>query len=218
MAKASASHVRAERRNELLAVAKLSLERLLDTLKQQVLEAAPMASVSTVRGLVISLGDGRLAVDSIQAAPPDSLARHGSLPAFDVIAYSAIAARKPRDRYDYEGRSHSLWFCDAHDEGVYRWYELAFMVQPLIPQRFTLDPFALPPTNADAAGALSPAITTRQMAWGPIPIDQGDEGPFIERWIGWFASAVSGALDHPSMMPEQSGGRWRFGRQMTAST
>ncbi|HBY96769.1 MAG TPA: hypothetical protein DEP84_22950 [Chloroflexi bacterium] len=133
----------------------------------------------------------------------------GRPPAFDVIAYTAIAARKPRDQYDYEGRSHSLWFCDAHDEGVYRWFEMAFMVQPLVRERFSLDPFALPPTEEAAARAFSPAISARQVAWEPLPFDQGDEEQFIERWLGWFAEAVDGTLRHPSHMPENSGGRCR---------
>ena len=46
-------------------------------------------------------------------------------PPFALIAYSAIAVRKPRDRFGYEGRSHSWWFCDAHHEGVSRWFETA---------------------------------------------------------------------------------------------
>ena len=139
----------------------------------------------------------------------ECLAAYDYEPSFDVIAYSAIAARKLRDPYDYEGCAHSLWFCDAHDEGVYRWYEIAFMVQPLIPERCTLDPFALPPTDENAAQAFTPVMGVRQIAWQPLPFDQGDEEQFIERWLSWFAAAVDETLRHHSHMPEQLGGKYR---------
>jgi serine/threonine-protein kinase len=143
----------------------------------------------------------------------DCLAVFDYEPAFDVVAYSEISVRKPRDRYDYEGRAHSLWFCDAHDQGVYRWYELAFMVMPSIPERFTLDPFALAPTEQHAGAAFSPVMDVRQIAWQPIPFDQGEEWKFIERWMEWFAAAADGSLSHPASMPENSGGRHRRPRR-----
>lgn len=119
------------------------------------------------------------------------------------------AVRKTKDRYDYEGRAHSLWFCDAQDEGIYRWHEIAFMVSPLIPQRFTLDPFALSPIDELAGRAFSPVMDVRQLAWQPLSFDQGNEDQFIERWAMWFAAAADGTLGHPSHMPEQSGGKFR---------
>jgi hypothetical protein len=155
------------------------------------------------------LGNGTIIIDPIQMAIADCLAAYDYDPPFDIIAYTAIAVRKPRDRYDYEGRAHSLWFCDAHDEGVYRWYEIAIMVQPLIPERSTLDPFALTPTDEKAAHAFTPVMDVRQIAWQPLPFDQGDEEQFIERWLDWFAAAADGTLSHPSHMPEQSGGKYR---------
>ena len=42
-----------------------------------------------------------------------------------------------------------------------------------------------------------------QVAWPFAPIDQGDEGDFIERWLGWFAEGAQGLLRHPSSMPER---------------
>lgn len=212
-ARMSAQKSKEEVRRELFQAAKQSLDIVTEALRERVLEAAPATKVSTSNGrLVLQLGDGALVVDPVQAAAADCLAAFDYEPAFDVIAYSAIAARKPQDRYGYEGRAHSLWFCDAHDEGVYRWYELAFMVRPSIPQRYTLDPFALPPTDEHAAAALTPVMGVRQVAWQPIPFDQGEEEQFIERWLKWFAAAADGSLSHPSTMPENSGGRYRSPR------
>ncbi|MCH8949870.1 MAG: protein kinase, partial [Chloroflexi bacterium] len=209
-ARASARQSREASRQELYQAAQQSLDTILEGLRARALEAAPATDAAATRGgLVLRLGDGTLIVDAVQMAPPDCLAAFDYEPRFDVIAYTAIAARKPRDRYDYEGRAHSLWFCDAHEEGVYRWYELAFMIRPTIPRSSTLDPFAFPPTDKDAAQALTPVMDVLQVAWQPVPFDQGEEEQFIERWLSWFAAAADGSLSHPSRMPEESGGRYR---------
>ena len=185
-ANSAADQSREARRHELFEDAQRSLAPILDSLRERVVQAAPSANVSSDPALIIRLGDGVLAVDPVAQTPPDSLAAFDYEPPFDVIAHSAIAVRKPLDRYSYEGRSHSLWFCDAQEEKVYRWYELAFMVQPLIAQRFTLDPFALPPTDEDAAGSLTPVVTVRQVAWSPEPFDQGNEDQRMEHWAQQF--------------------------------
>ena len=213
-ARRSALQSKQEARRELFEAAKHSFERIRDTLKERVLEEAPGTSASySQNSLVLSLGDGKLIIDAAVMAPAGCLAAFDYEPAFDVIAYTAIAACKPPDRYGYEGRAHSLWYCDAHDEGIYRWFELAFMVNPMVPQRSSLDPFALPPTDEHAAGAFVPLIDVRQVAWQPLPFDQGDEEQFMERWLEWFAAAADGSLCHPSHMPESSGGRYRMPRQ-----
>jgi len=211
-ARMSAVQSMEEARRELFEAARQSLDRILQTLREQILENAPATVVNTSKpGLVYRLREGILAVDPypIKAAPADCLAAPGYEPPFDVIAYTAIAARRQRDVYDYEGRAHSLWFCDAHDEGVYRWYELAFMVSPLVAQRSTLYPFALAPTDNYAGRALAPVTDVRQVAWQPAPFDQGDEEQFIGRWLEWFAAAADGSLSYPRYMPEDSGGRFR---------
>ena len=215
-ARMSAARSREEARQELFQVAKQSVERILDTLRERALEAAPATRVSASSGgLALRLGDGALIVDLLRMAPADCLAAFDYDAPFDVIAHTAIAARKPRDRYDYEGRAHSLWFCDAHAEGFYRWYELAFMLSVWSGQRSTLDPFSAAPDDVDTAKGLCPYVggTRLSVAWQPIPLDQGDEEQFIERWLGWFAAAADGSLSHPSHMPENSGGKYRFPRQ-----
>jgi len=199
-----------ETRSELYNAASLSLARVKDLLREAATDNAPAANVSAGKELSIQLGSGLLRVSPVAMAPPDSLAAFDYLAPFDVIAFATVEARKPRDRYGYEGRAHSLWFCDAQTEGVYRWYELAFMVQPLVPERFSVDPFALPPTDKQAAECLTPVMTVRQVAWQPVAFDQGDEARFVERWLGWFAAAADGSLAHPSSMPEPSGGHYRF--------
>lgn len=209
-AAASAWRSTEERRKWLFDTAQQSLEMILERLIKQILNAAPSAIVTRSPNLIVQLGDGRLSADRIQPTPPECLAAFGGPPAFDVIAHTALAVHKPRDRYHYEGRSHSLWFCDAHDKGIYRWFETAFMIMPLIAVASPVNPFALSPTNEEAAEAFSPTLAERQIAWEPLPFDQGDEEQFLERWLGWFAAAVSGTLRNPPSMPENSGGHHRY--------
>lgn len=209
-ARMSAQMGKAESRKELYQAAKQTLERIKAELRRYALEAAPATRVSSSADqLVLELGKGALVIDPVKSAPPDCLAVHDYTPAFDVIAFTAIAARKQCDQYGYEGRAHSLWYCDAHDEGVYRWFELAFMIMPGIAERSKLDPFALPPTDEEAATAFTPVMGIRQIAWKPTPFDQGEEGNFIDRWLGWFAAAADGRLSHPTTLPENSGGNYR---------
>jgi serine/threonine-protein kinase len=214
-ARMSAQQSRQEARRELYQAATQSFELILETLRQRALKEAPATRVSASSGrLVLQLGDGALIVDPLRMAPADCLAAFDYEAPFDVIAHTAIAARKPRDWYDYEGRAHSLWFCDAHDEGFYRWYELAFTLSVWSGQRSTLDPFSAAPDDDDTAKGLCPYVggTRLSVAWQPIPLDQGDEEQFIERWLEWFAAAADGSLSHPRTMPEKSGGKYRFPR------
>ncbi len=112
-------------------------------------------------------------------------------------------------QYQYEGRSHSLWFCDAQVEGDYAWHETAFMVMALIPKRGRQDPFALDP-GKESAKALWAGMAEIQMAWPFTRLGVDDLGEFVDRWAGWFADAAAGKLAHPSSMPERDpAGSWR---------
>lgn len=80
-------------------------------------------------------------------------------PAFDVVAHAGIILRIPRDRCDFEGRSHSLWYCDAFEVGRYEWIETAFMITPMIPKMTVMRPFMLDP-GPEAAKALWVGLAT----------------------------------------------------------
>ncbi len=210
-ATASAEKSTEERRRELFNTSQQSFKRILEILIEQILDAAPTATITRSPGLTVQLGDGKLSVNQIGTTRPNSLSAFGHPSAFDVIAHTIISISKPRDRYGYEGRSHSLWFCDAHDEGVYRWFETAFMIMPLRGHSSPINPFAFPP-DEKAAEAFSSVIAGWQVAWEPLPFDQGNEEQFIERWLEWFTGAVTGSLHCPSHLPENSGGRHRNSR------
>ena len=205
----SIAETEALRRAELFETAEQALSTIFATLRSQVTAAAPSSAPSGGREWPLIPNEARLYVEEICQASRPSTADRYSLP-FDVIAYSTMVLKIPSNRYGYEGRSHSLWYCDAQEEGVFRWYETAFMVSPLIPSRGVMDPFALDPLAEDAVGAVAPIMSGFQVAWPFTPIDQGQEQDFVERWMNWFADAAQGRLDHPRTMPERDPqGSWR---------
>jgi serine/threonine-protein kinase len=205
------SHItEAGRRAALAEAAKTSMDRIADALKDAILQAAPAATVQkrSGRGWSIRLNQSELQfVDAVtlQNNPWGSWPH----PKFDLIAHASIGVQIPPDRYDYEGRSHALWYCDARELGRYQWFETAFMISPLIPKRGLQNPFVLAPSE-DSAKAFSPGLSEFQLAWPFMPIAYGEMDEFINRWADWFANASLGKLTHPSSMPERStDGSWR---------
>jgi hypothetical protein len=94
-----------------------------------------------------------------------------------------------------------LWFGDVQAADQYRWYETAFMFNPLIPGRSIQAPFSLD-AGPEAASAVGAAIDKYAVAWPFTPLVVGDLDDFIDRWAGWFADAAQGRLGYPSHVPE----------------
>jgi len=200
----------ADRRAGLGDAATRSLGRISSALKDAIERAAPSASIQLDRdsGWSITLNQARLQFVPATATKPTTWGSQKP-PAFDVIAHAAISIRIPLGRDEYEGRGHSLWYCDAQEVGRYKWFETAFMVSPLIPRHARQDPFPLSP-GEDSAKALWAGLAEFQVAWPFVPIDLGDLDEFIGRWAGWFADAAQGQLRHPRSMPERPpNGSWR---------
>lgn len=126
-----------------------------------------------------------------------------------MIAYAQLVLRMPSNR-GYEGRSHSLWFCDAADAGRFGWFETAFMHMPLMARSSSVEPFALDPGEA-AAKAIGNGMNEFQVAWPFTPLQLGALDDFIDRWANWLADASEGRLRRPSSMPERHpvDGTWR---------
>ncbi len=206
----SVAKVEAARRFELREAAARSLEHVEALLNDRILSNASASGHSSSPHWSWSLNEAILSMKRSQMPEPWTYDDVYD-PPFEIMAYSDIVLQIMATRDGYEGRAHSLWYCDAQDIGVFRWYETAFMISPLIPKRSRIDPFALDP-GQDAYIALSPAIAEYQVAWPFTPIDQGDEEDFLERWIGWFADGAQGLLSRPRKMPERSTkGTWRRG-------
>ena len=208
----SAALSAAERRREIVVSATKALALVAERLGQSIRDNASLAVWQTAQrrellGFSVRLGSATLSLSSVEHSRDDAWGHWK--PGFQVIAHATVEVRIPPDRFQYEGRSHSLWFCDAQKPGVFRWYETAFMVLPLIPKRGRWDPFALPP-GEEAGKALSLNFTKFQVAWPFTQIEPGNEVEFLERWMAWFAQAAQDQLGRPSSMPERCPeGSWR---------
>lgn len=193
----------AERRAVLLDAATKGLARIQDILKEAITQAAPSARLATGRsgGRTIRLNQAE-----IEFAPSTatSASPWGSWtpPAFDVVAHAVVGVEIPVDRQDYEGRVHSLWYCDAQKKGRYQWFETAFMVSPLIPRRGRKNPFALNP-GEESAKAVWRGMAEWQVAWPFTPLNVGDLDEFVNRWAGWFADAAQGRRSPRATQPSQ---------------
>ncbi len=198
---ASAKRSAAEQRRELFQTGEAMLEGVSMTLYKAIRSSASAAEVTpSAVGWTIKLGDASLSFGSVFETSPRPW--NWEAPAFDVVAHAQISVNIPTLN-NYGGRSHSLWYCDAREEGRFQWFETAFMVTPIIPQRGIMDPFALNP-GKEAAQALWRGLGSHQVAWPFEPLHVSSLDNFIDRWASWFADAVSGRLGHPSRMPERS--------------
>ena len=201
----SAARSEAERRADLFRSASTLLDGLYDELSEAIAEGAPSVNRGGKFGThLFSLGGAQLELASINGAATDPW--EWEAPAFDVIAHAGVILRVPRDRHNFEGRSHSLWYCDAFETDRYEWIETAFMLTPGSPRTTIMRPFRADP-GPEAAKALWVGLAEFQLAW---PLETIDAEAFIDRWAGWFADAAQGRLQAPSMMPERPTPRsWR---------
>lgn len=198
-----------ERRAQIFAAAEQSFESFSQPLLQAIEDNAPTATIKVGEGLgkmqfVAELSGAKLSV----SRPQPSRAWQGP---FDVIAFANIAVNlKSQDRTGWEGRSHSLWFCDAHEEGRFAWYETAFMDSPFRRSNPTIEPFSYSP--AEGKVAFQNVFGTMQLAWPFEELDRADPTEFLDRWLGWFADAAEQRFARPSTMPDKDpSDSWRHG-------
>lgn len=195
-------------RARLAEDAKRELDRIASMLKEAIRNSAPTAQVLNSRGQEwrIKLGDAQLDFNSFETHKKNDWGEWDS-PEMDVIAYASIDISMPPNNFGYEGRGHSLWYCDAKKRGEFGWYEVAFMVSALISGSIrgnkggVRDPFQLNP-NKEAAKALWRGMAEFQLARPFILIKDQEIDGFIDRWASYLASAFIGSLTRPSTMPE----------------
>jgi eukaryotic-like serine/threonine-protein kinase len=200
-----------ERRKAMADAANQGLSRIGDLLRDMILTYAPSASgsVGLPIGWTILLDKAELHLDPPKAAPANPW---GEQPlAIEVIAFSTLSLKIPAaGRDDYQGRSHSLWYCDAQQAGEFHWYETAFMPHPMKQFVAYQEPFALNPNSDSGAALRAGASFNAQVAWPFTLLDVGDPDEFIGRWAGWLAEASQGQLRRPPIMPERDvQGSWR---------
>jgi eukaryotic-like serine/threonine-protein kinase len=199
----------AGRRSQLIQAATTSLLLIVDAVREAILNEAStvVEQQRGVGGWILKMGDAELRFAGLQVSENDGR-RSGPQP-IDVITHSSLSVHVASDAYGYEGRSHSLWFCDAQAPKQYLWFETAFMVNPLVPRSTPQAPFSLPP-GEEARSAIRPGLAEVQVAWPFTALVVGELDDFIDRWSGWFADGVLGRLTHPASMPERRPeGSWR---------
>lgn len=198
---ASEKRTAEEKRLALFQAATKSLDRIYAEISELIQDGAPATLVNKQPDLIgHKLNDAYLSL--VSAAPADNDWGKYGAPKIDVVACAEVNLQVPRDRYDYGGRSHSLWYCDAKVAGEYGWYETAFMLNPLVSQRAVQDPFSLT-KGEDSAQALLPITAKFQLAWPVERVSPDNMDEFIERWVEWFAKAANGDLSRSSRMPER---------------
>ncbi|GAA1410746.1 hypothetical protein GCM10009639_61890 [Kitasatospora putterlickiae] len=198
-----------ERRKDLFRAAKNAMTRIAEMVLDTVTDAAPSANVTRgpQGGWAVTLNRGRLKMSAVHDTDPAMW--RGAAPRFDVIAYATISLECDASYGGYQGRTHSLWYCDAQTEGEYHWYETAFMTSPLLIRVApAIEPFSLPP-GPEAGAALRPGMGVHQVAWPFTEVGISDLDAFIDRWTEGLANAAAGQLTHPSTMPERPPGTWR---------
>ncbi len=195
---ASVARSASERQADLAKAAIRVLVRIGDSLRDAVMAAAPTARLRESHDERWSLN---LNGAELIFAPPGKTAIEPwggwQPPAFHVVAHGAVGVKFPTNARGYEGRGHSLWYCDAQEKGHYEWFETAFMISPLVPRSASIDPFAEFPGER-AAKAVWSGMAEYQVAWPFTPLEVDDMDEFIDRWAGWFAAAAQGRLEHPT--------------------
>lgn len=207
----------AKRRLELEITARQEFNRISTRLKEAIIDNAPSANLIVSQGQEwrIKLGDATLDVNEFQTHRKDDWGGWEA-PGMDVIAYASIDIAARVNQLGYEGRGHSLWYCDAQKRGEFGWYEVAFMVSALIPKSMMgtnggiRDPFQLNP-GEESAKALWRGMAEFQLARPFIFLKDAAIEQFIDQWAGYLASASISALNRPSTMPEVTpNGSWQY--------
>jgi serine/threonine-protein kinase len=187
-----------ERREELFEAAARTFTTIPASLMEALQAESPLARLQSPVGhgrmeFVAELEAGKLGVSK----PAPIASWDGP---FEVIAVASIVVNQDRNRRGYEGRSHSLWYCDAQSEGVYGWYELAFMRSAFRAQP-AIVPYAAHPR--DVPNAFKRVIGAEQLAWPIEELHRADLTEFVDRWLGWFADASVEELFCPATLPEK---------------
>lgn len=95
----------------------------------------------------------------------------------------------------------NFWYAKTNRSQLnYRWWEVAYMVNPIVRQQPEFQPFAL--ENLEFADkAAGPVFWKIQLAAKPVPIDDEDFEKFYARWRDLLAQAAEGSLRRPSRLP-----------------
>ncbi|WP_263374814.1 serine/threonine-protein kinase [Granulicella aggregans] len=177
------------------------LDEMFTRLRQTILSEAPSCREEET---YLKFGTARFslpkatAFNYLQVIPPLSF-EHSQI---DVVLAKTIQVEQFHPEYFW---SSSLLYCRLPKENDYRWYEVSFMS---LGSGGEIPPFSLIDVRAPGHPrfshldlALSATMHVYQAAFGPVSVDDENEGDFIERWMSIFAAAAEGKLKYPSSLP-----------------
>jgi len=144
----------------------------------------------------IKLGEAELAFDfnRFPLVPENAFVQSG----WDVIA-GVIVKITQNSREPYI-RSANLWFTNLGKGQEYRWWEVSYMVNPLMRSHPKYEPYAVENlSEADIAAA--PILAQVQFGSKPKLVDDEYADEFCARWANLFAQAVNGELSFPRSLP-----------------
>lgn len=191
-----------ERRKHIAENALKMLSDIIDRLFDRICGCSPAAKAEVIgRVCTIHLGQGRLCLQPMYDND-DRLIVCEAFPRskWDVVAGGQIDVHQGEPRYEW---SASLWYSKLPDNDDYRWREVSYFGNPLVPKArlgIEFEPFALR-SLSDADEAVSPVMGVYQVAFGPVAIDEEDFDAFCDRWAGLLAKAAQGRLEHPRVLP-----------------
>ena len=192
---------RKENRQRLVGSGKALADMFMSNLKESLESVSGIHKEERMGEIYYRFGQGTLIISPIQ-----SIDEIPSMP-FDVVASFSMTIEQVKDNMNWNGRQHSLWFCDAEEKESYDWYETAF--HRIRGQRPRLEPYALIPLDGDAQMAFSPVIHTVQIARKLIRVSDEQADEFINRWLTYIGEATNGQLAYPLMLPEGERAVWR---------
>lgn len=192
---------REQNRHRLVGSAKSLADMFMSNLKGSLESVSGIQRNERMGEIYYRFGQGKLTISPVQ-----SIAEIPIMP-FDVIAIFSITIEQDKDQMNWNGRQHSLWFCDAEEEGLYDWYETAF--HQLRGQRPRIEPYALSPMDRDAQLSFSATVHNVQVARKLLRVSDEKADEFVNRWLEYTAQAAEGGLSFPMILPEGERAVWR---------
>lgn len=209
-------------RGSLINVAFSEWNKIGSALKRLILENVPGCTETKLKGggWQLELNSGVLIFSDPKTQEHGD--RFSEMP-FNVVScgYIAVDNLQTRGR-GFEGRAHSLWFCDSQVAGDYRWFETAFSISNPgargdddhvprydFPAYMT---FAAGLSDKAAYSAFIPRLSfeAHEVVWPFSPVVPGDLDEFIDRWVTWFGDAAHGRSPRQSFTSRRNRGpSWR---------
>jgi serine/threonine-protein kinase len=186
-----------DRRKRIASDAYHMLFEIREQFFKKICEVTPSANLS---GNIIGIGQARLSM--IRIFTDDRFVRCVAFPRskWDVLAAGQIYLQQKKPEYEW---SASLWYSQLPTDKKYRWREVSYFGNPLVPKnrlQIKFEPFALK-NIAHADEAASPVIGCYQIAEPPKTIDDESFEDFCHRWSERLAKAVMGQLSCPRVLP-----------------